>query len=377
MKKIAAILLSFILIVSVPINVYAENENNNTDKNRLIQYGEDFIKMNVENSENSKWTNETIIDEIIETKDINNKFNGMIINLKTNDIPTGYLVIDAFDLNDIYISEFGYDDKYYITREEINLDISEKDIVYTGNRNFYTKKNEKICNIETGKTCSKSIIDKEYSQIITSNKLYNQDTGTKVVDNNTIQGINTMSGDSSLISSAIVPGGWGFEPAEMKDFSGYGNHCSPTAAINMLKYWSDKRGVTTIYSGNISNAFAHLRECMPGGDYEGVYEWDAYLGAREYLQKCSLHCEEGSDYYDKNISWYWIKKQITNGNALYISKNLSDYDGRNGYHAFLGIGYEEYSYGKYIRVCDGWDKSISHFIRFPGNDFRVAWYLRW
>lgn len=109
----------------------------------------------------------------------------------------------------------------------------------------------------------------------------------------------------------------------------------------------------------------------------GTFAYFAYDGTRDYLSDYGLHREEGSDFKTQSgFDWSWITTQINNGNALYIEKTLKDYDGRSGNHCFLGIGYEITSNGDYIRVCDEWDHSISHFIKYEWSNVDYIWYLR-
>jgi len=387
MKKHIILVMSLFLVFIFPMSVFADdisvNGNEHIDKENIIKVYENFIEDIISNDETTTWTSDTVIDNIVETYDVDGNINAYILNLKTKGSPTGYILIEAFDTENPSIAEFGYDGVYFITNENINKNINEKNIIYTGNREFVIEDNGAYINAENNEktNISKEELREDYLNQISIN---NSEVLQKKIEKSlTSTNVNTKQ---VIYSSGSLPNLWAggsyakdFSPMKTDDFSGYSNHCVPTCGINMLKYWAERRGKTNlIYTNNYSNAFAHLSVKMNHSNSSGVSDINGYNGMRSYISSYKLRAQAGSDYATQSkFTWNWITTEINNGNALYIGKSLKDYDGRTGYHAFLGVGYQSNSDGEYIRVCDNWDTSLSHFVKYRWSNIDAIWYLRW
>lgn len=133
-----------VLVLSINHTAYGLSvtpvDTNTVSRDDIIDFGEKFIKENIGRSYDSTWTEETCMDEIIETKDVDGNLNGIITNLTTNKNETGYVVIDAFSKDSMNVSEFGYDGKYYITDDNIINNVSLDNVINLGDRNYFTKK---------------------------------------------------------------------------------------------------------------------------------------------------------------------------------------------------------------------------------------------
>ncbi|WP_346920935.1 C39 family peptidase [Clostridium sp. UBA7339] len=386
MKKYIILVMSLFLIFMFPMSVFADdisvNESKNIDEERVVKISENFIEDIIANDESTTWTNDTIIDNIVETYDVDGNINAYILNLKTKGNPTGYILIEVFDTENPIIAEFGYDGVYYITNKDINKNISE-DMIYIGNREFVVEDNGSYIDAASSEKTdiSEEELRENYQSQININNL--EVVQKKLEKSMTSRNI---SAKQVVYSSVSLPNLWAggsyskdFLPMKTSDFSGYSKHCVPTCGINMLKYWSERRGKTNlIYTSNYNNAFAHLRVEMKHSNSSGTSDSDGYNGMKSYISKYKLRSQLGSNYATpKNFDWKWITSQINNGNALYIGKTLQDYDGRNSGHAFLGVGYQNTSDGEYIRVCDNWDTSLSHFVKYKWSNIDAIWYLRW
>lgn len=51
-------------------------------------------------------------------------------------------------------------------------------------------------------------------------------------------------------------------------------------------------------------------------------------------------------------------------------------DSKYGDHSILCVGYQECSDGNFLRIADGWSKTISNFYYFKGS-IKGAYYVRW
>jgi hypothetical protein len=104
----------------------------------VLDYGQSFISEIVSHVKETSWTANTRPSEIVRTYDLDNNVNAYIINLETDNKPTGYLLIEAFTADSPNIMEFGYSGVYYITDDNCFAELKSKRLIYIGNRGFIT-----------------------------------------------------------------------------------------------------------------------------------------------------------------------------------------------------------------------------------------------
>lgn len=69
-----------------------------------------------------------------------------------------------------------------------------------------------------------------------------------------------------------------------------------------------------------------------------------------------------------NVNWGFITDQIDQSIPLIVVLH--------GDHSILCVGYQECSDGNFLRIADGWSKTISNFYYFKGS-IKGAYYVRW
>lgn len=102
----------------------------------ILNCANQLILNQQKNDKTCRWTSSTKAGEIINTYDLDGNINGFIINLKTNGKDSGYVVINN-DENNPSISEFGYDNKYYLQQNPKFNNIKGKKIINLGNENYF------------------------------------------------------------------------------------------------------------------------------------------------------------------------------------------------------------------------------------------------
>ena len=119
-----------------------DNQNSNSsgtsyfNEKTVMAYGSKFIKDTVATDTRTSWTADTKMSDITKTYDADGNVNAYIINLTTDNQPTGYLLIEAFTAGAPNIMEYGYKDKYYITDDKLFGSLKNKKLIYTGDRGF-------------------------------------------------------------------------------------------------------------------------------------------------------------------------------------------------------------------------------------------------
>ena len=175
------------------------------------------------------------------------------------------------------------------------------------------------------------------------------------------------------------------------DSSGYQPSCAAICNVNMLKYWHECRNIPSLYNAydepKLAQTVSRMRTSIneywyDNGDSKGYASRtnDAFNGIAKYCETYACTTPKGSDF-KSGLNWEWYKTQIKNGNFMYISAKVRHYqnDGRPGYHAFSGVGYQETSTGNFIRVGDQWTTNYSHFFNVSAysGDIRRIQYYRW
>lgn len=375
-------LITFTQNVSAANNHYKKQLKNND----INGYVSNFINEIASLDETTTWTSNTKISKIINTYDLNDSINGYIINLKTGSSPSGYIVVELLDKATPDIVEYGYDGTYYATDEKKSKFNENKKIISLNNRGYLYNENNILYDLTSGDEVTEKVenLESEYLQQLELKKLYNE-----TIDNNIVS--NSLTTYQVVTESVSVANLWAnssyssnFTPYTMSSFQYSGdNHCMPTAGMNMLKYWNERRSIPNLYlSSGASGSFASLRYHMYHSDWWGTLGPIGYKGMGNYLSSNNLLLARGSDHkISSNMSWQWIKTQIQNSNAFVFGANLKYYDGRNGFHAFFAVGYQNTTAGQYIRVVDEYDTSLSHFFKYQYFDVTSnitdAWYYRW
>ena len=380
-KKFISLLSAIIMIVTFSIGTKANGLRNEIDQSLVLSEANVFIS-EISEADECPWNTDTLVSEIVPVYGTNNLINGYILNLETVGEETGYVFIDTVIKSEPEIIQFGFDDEYYLTDNNIFPELETKRIVYLGMDLFAYKEKGKYYKAQTGERITENVnkIRKDWEDSIESL------AGDLEASNNYVSLMVSYPPSGSGISGTYVDGIWSgteFEPWTMDTFeglgSGYTNHCAPTCGTNMLKYWRNRRGITDLFikrptgEDHIGGTFMAIADCMNWSSI-GTQPRDAYTGLGVYLSQYSRTMYKGRDYRERESSlystfnWEWIKTQVNNGNPMYTS---------SGGHAYFSVGYFSDSTGSYLCVNSQWNTSSHNYLQYQYSNIRAMWYNRW
>lgn len=160
----------------------------------------------------------------------------------------------------------------------------------------------------------------------------------------------------------MVPS-YNFAYEVMSSYSGYSNHCSPTAAVNLLKYWylRNNQKYNCLLKTSWLNSFKLMYGYMGTNPTIGTYTSKLVNAYKSYFNNCSGLGYVMVDLYS-SPSMSKIAEEINAGYPFHINVYGNGYYGN---HSMLALGYNyytyrngnTYTYSYYVMVADGWVKS--------------------
>ncbi len=153
----------------------------------------------------------------------------------------------------------------------------------------------------------------------------------------------------------------------MGNFSGYTNHCSPTAAVNLLKYWYLRNNTrySCLKKTSWLNTFNLLYGYMGTNSMgNGTYASDMKTGYQKFFASCSGIGYTAVDYVD-SPTFSALINEINAGYPFHLNVYGHNYYGN---HSLLALGYRTYTYRNasvittvnYLMVADGWNTSARY-----------------
>ena len=155
------------------------------------------------------------------------------------------------------------------------------------------------------------------------------------------------------------------------------NHCSPTAATNMMLYWyhrnTNKYG-KLLESGSWTVVFNKMHNYMKTTNKDGTSIPDIAPAYRRYFKEKGVLCDVS--YNDGAAGGLNIAKEIDKDFPCHLNlKNHSAYDN----HDVLALGYQIFYYKKsaakdydiFIRIADGWSSEPNRYV---WGDCKGTWH---
>lgn len=311
--------------------------------------------------------------------------------------PCGYIVIDS-DRNAVNnVTEFCFSGEGIYDILCLNYGIAPKNVanekilystgffdyaipVDTEATVFYNSTDELMNKQTLIKQCTKTADAKEaiadsrslYLQNVESSPIYSVESDKESY----YEGFFTSGTlpSSGNYSTKTIIGASTFIPSTMSSLrasGGFSGNCTPTAATNILSFYKEKRGFSSIgssrkniYDGIVSNSgwnqFGNV----------GMTFSQATRGMKSVVNGAGYSFS--SDTYWLNL-WSDWKRDL--GNDFPILTSVYGYKQNAGSwedvgHAIVAVGYREYESGaKYLRVYDGWNTTNDKYIYFNSNYF--------
>ncbi len=406
MKKrisIAAFVLAVVLSLgSVPaVNMQTFSY---VPETTAVDYAEQFIAEQISVGIADNWNDTTQIAETIYTYDTDGYINGYIFNLETDGQESGYIVLDALAYNLMNVTAFGLENKYHLTDEELFPELENRAIVSSGLLTYSYKKDNKYYDAESGEELTATAVQlKEVcAESIAVTHELKAESELKMAEAADINGsgISTYAHyyptgniPDDYVAEVNLPNLDNFIPWETDDFDA-DNNCVPTAIMNMMKYWTDCRGIAKTdlfitscggYDILKDQTFEEVALSINFNDEKGVNAKKAFSTFRKYLENCHKKAIAGDDCLTAQwIDWAWFKTQFANGNAVIVNipSGVDDVytpevDGRKGGHTVVAVGAYAAPGNNYLRIADGWCDNTKHFIVYTYKRYDCAWYYRW
>ena len=187
---------------------------------------------------------------------------------------------------------------------------------------------------------------------------------------------NRVSMLSTTATEHHLPGvlNYGYPIYTTSDFPGYSNHCTPTAAVNVIWYWSHWGPVKRISLWtNDTDVFNKMRTYMGHTNTWGTPIGSISNGVKELAKNRGVKTPAVSQVgISQGVEPLW------NHYVSYINLDcifeIGIYDpGGYGEHSIVGIGYTNYSgQNRFYRVFNGWDKSASIMYNFTTKNSTIS-----
>ncbi len=288
-----------------------------------------------------------------------------------------YPVIEYSDDNESFIS------KAIAEYVQDGHSISDIKIYYTGGINYYIgtdgNNNVKSINSQDGTECNVSSL--ELSSPVEKSEWYINTTESMGMSTTPINVIitNPNSYESQYYSKTVknVPN-YNITYFSTSNFSGYKDHCSPTAATNLAKYWyvrNNSKYNKLLVAGSWANSFKKFYNYFGTTPGIGTYNSKLGNGFYMYFRDCGISLTKNQ--YISNPTISILKKEIDDGYPFefcLLSHKLY------GDHHVLALGYVTYIYrngntltnSDYIRVADGWCNNGNRYVKFAENEVKYG-----
>lgn len=358
-------------------NVQAvEVTDSNLEENDFGKYAIWFIANDIYTNDDSKWTEDTRISNIVPIKNPDNTIIGYTFELKTKGNDSGYVFVKYQDIDmEFSIAEYSYIDQplYQLPKIKGNVrdvytgGLGEYYILATSNKLFDVEGNEIDRNIIDIKKPSKKIkrnnVNDELKELETSldewmvgyNGQITGANGTNAGITNTYQYVNDRYGS-----------GWIYTTNKILPVSAYtqsafsssdNNNCVISSVTTLLKYYQQHKGYSNI-PNNIYTIYADVRTIAVKHGYTnstGTPFSKINNIVTDSFAKYGYTSVKGNSNY--LLSYSTFRNEIDNNRPVLFSNT-------NGYYAnhnFVVIGYRSYtrnSASKYfLRVNDNWTTS--------------------
>lgn len=285
-----------------------------------------------------------------------------------------YIVVNnAVNSEDRYYIEFGYGDAPVITGLRTAYLENIKDdayrVLYLGGYDYYIKNASGIYGMKDGELCKLKEEDLQYFSGVTTGTQYYTEGETLTYGDILAKEIGYSSCEKNIDTTSptiyIT-----MEDAEEEYFNRehkqIADHCTPTAATNMLIYLSQSFPELSVNRENFYEVFMKLYKLMRTNDGQDGTSGDVRPAYVEVLKWLGYHNVK-TDVFPL-VTWNRAKEcikkgavhlDLINSQIYWNSKTCGDINTNYYGHSVLGVGYVSFSHSsgwnsKYFQIVDGW-----------------------
>lgn len=324
------------------------------------------------------WNETTQIADCVTLYAPDDTINGYIFHFKTGGVDTGFMQIGILG-QELFVVNLGFegDDvlskmvKHHnsvansgLTAEAdaivvpvVSLDNSAK-IYYTGGFNYYLNggRNELVSLAEN------EVVETGISSLAAEYSAY-QDGRAIALEEAVLaasEGENTRSSSSGNYTVE----GYYTASLRMKTMSywpNYNEHCSPTAATNMVMYWKYGRGFFANHAASTSqtSVFTWFYNKMKTNLYQTGTDWDDIWPA--YAEYFTNNSGASTAISDRVTAVTFNKIRTKMDENIPVHLEVRSYDG-GGNHSVNVWGYAVSDSANYLRITDNWGDTIGNIL---------------
>lgn len=373
---------------TVDLSVDRAEDEPEIDKESAKDIAEYQVEETIENG-GTDWDPGIQVRKVYNLYDEQKELCAYAVELKQGSKDAGYVIVGA-DEEHPPIIEFRTSGRFLDEKLQ-----SEEYLLYDGNINYY-KVNEntsQATNIGNEKEklfvdeldCEGNKTNEAAEEISNEWAAIKEQTGVGSSVPPTSGGVNTNPGayesGYTSINHATAPDSTLYTYFTMSQF-GPGGICVPTAACNLLKYYTDRKRLKSslLLNNDWNQTFARLKSYFNTSDETGTDMENVKPGLDRYFQDINVQ-DAITHYYGYGwesdlAEWAEMKRRIDFGEPfIYATSDHYVYEE----HAVLAIGYLQYNYGQtqttglktsnYLQVADGWTNLADRYINVNvGND---------
>lgn len=392
LKKLISTLLSTVLVACLVTPVSAETAATRIEDEDLLinqEVAENIAELFVDdmvNSGQTKWNSDT---EVTHTEILYDE-QGENITAYSVELTTGYVVVSAYvDVPSVIFEWADETEPVY----EGSLSAETK-VIYTGPMGYLLDNGALTLQNLEGKEVFRSQVPNQIEtlrdmqnvqpsvlqEIVTAKKAAlianGQEATTQAAADNHSGGYIT---DAGVYARNVYGGTWTCTDwynqwedyanfATTSNFSGYSNHCGPTAITNAIKMYGNRYNNYTIKNSSNVAVFNKVIEAnWDSGNYyynggDGTFDDSADAFIRDSFAKFGVNVSTYGRYYCTVDN---IKNATTSDRLMYIM--LHSYGEPYGNHAVIGYAWSRMTRSSdlgdkhFVKVCDG-HKSSGRYL---------------
>ena len=361
MRKVKHVLIPIALVLAMLISAPAsatevidgeESENRTTDV-----FVMEFLRQD-EHAGTSNWSESTTIKSTISLFDAEENLTGIIYDLQTDGEPSGYVEI-VFLNQEPVVKAYSYNGINAVVgllkNAEYQIDPYSDDIkvMSLGALDYAIKDGDDsglMFDLQAGQYIT---FDQEKMQTFCEAQKAKMTIAFEAQKEQEVQVARQAANEEAVTPYSTfeyVGGSSSISLVKMDDFSGYDNHCSPTAGTNVIKYYYDVWGINFYDSRDYT--FERLYDFMrTNTTVEGTDRTKIIAGLRSYF-----------NYYGATYDFSGTKTSPTLALIrTYIGKDcpvimsVDDFGGTSGGHSIVAFGCMP---STSVVVSTGWDYAL-------------------
>lgn len=359
-KKLLSMLLTLVMVFSIiPTAAYAASvdENSSTDtipQNVAEIIASYFLRDSISLPDIS-WTANTEISDCEIMYGIDNDVSAYSFELTTDGNDTGYIIISAYPDVPNVILEFS--DKSAPVYDLLDLQPGDT-IVYTGLLNYYKDSGSELLTTIENEEISLSEVPTPLEATRSASNLPTVSTRSKYPIDDPFEWADTYY-DGPFVYS-------GDSKNEFEDhcnfrttsnFSGYDNHCAPTAITNLIEMIGSYKGYSKINNDTYKEIFNNVASYGIKKGYFSNSSGSSWSTLNSFIKGSFNLYGVNVTVSSKTATFNNIKTELTNHRPFYLTlKDHPEY-GNHGVAAYAYTRLQSETTGYYlsfVKIADGW-----------------------